>query len=99
VQLNRRWGDTLKDPEAIAELKLHAERAAQLKRIRTLALKKSKDDPLADRASKLLGKEVARHEQHMKELQAKAVAASVSSTPSAPAAAGSAAAPAQEETK
>ena len=49
IQLNRRWGDTLKDPEAINELKVHAERAAKLKRIRTLALKKSKDDPVADR--------------------------------------------------
>ena len=90
IQLNRRWGDTLKYPEAIAELKLHAERAAKLKRIRTLALKKSKDDPIAERASKLLAQEVARHELHMKELQAKSVAASVGSTPgAAPAAEGS----------
>ena len=89
IQLNRRWGDTLKDPEAIAELKVHAERAAQLKRIRTLALKKSKDDPVAERATKLLAKEVARHEARMKEFQAKSVAASVN----APAAA---AAPAVE---
>lgn len=78
IQLNRRWGDTLKDPEAIAELKLHAERSAKLKRIRSLAMKKSKDDPSIDRATKLLAKEVARHETHMKELQAKSVAASVS---------------------
>lgn len=78
IQLNRRWGDTLKDPEAIAELKLHAERSARLKRIRSLAMKKSKDDPAVERASQLLAKEVARHETHMKELQAKSVAASVS---------------------
>jgi hypothetical protein len=93
IQLNRRWGDTLKDPEAIAELKLHAERAAKLKRIRALALKKSKDDPAADRATKLLAKEVARHEAHMKELQAKSVAASVATSgggTTAPAAAGAA---------
>jgi hypothetical protein len=89
IQLNRRWGDTLKDPDAIAELKVHAERSAQLKRIRTLAMKRSKDDPAADRATKLLAKEVARHEARMKELQAKSVAASVN----APAAA---AAPAAE---
>jgi hypothetical protein len=80
IQLNRRWGDTLKDPEAVAELKLHAERSAKLKRIRTLAMKKSKDDPVADRATKLLAKEVARHEAHMKELQAKSVAASVAAS-------------------
>ncbi|HTV18729.1 MAG TPA: hypothetical protein VMG12_08665 [Polyangiaceae bacterium] len=94
IQLNRRWGDTLKDPEAVSELKLHAERSAQLKRIRTLALKKSKDDPMADRATKLLAKEVARHEAHMKELQAKSVAASVASG-AAPAAAPSAAPPSE----
>lgn len=81
IQLNRRWGDTLKDPEAIAELKLHAERAAKLKRIRTLAMKKSKDDPAVERSTKLLAKEVARHEKHMKEIQARTVAASVNSAP------------------
>jgi hypothetical protein len=83
VQLNRRWGDTLKDPEAISELKLHAERTAKLKRIRAVALKKSKDDPIAERASQLLAKEVARHESHMKELQAKSVASSVANAPAA----------------
>jgi hypothetical protein len=40
-------------------------------------MKRSKDDPAADRATKLLAKEVARHEARMKELQAKSVAASV----------------------
>lgn len=89
IQLNRRWGDTLKDPEAIAELKLHAERTAKLKRIRNLALKRSKDDPTAERANQLLATEVARHEKHMKELQAKSVAASV----------GQGSAPEQEEVK
>jgi hypothetical protein len=93
IQLNRRWGDTLKDPEAIAELKLHAERAAKLKRIRTLAMKKSKEDPVAERSTKLLAKEVARHEKHMKEIQARTVAASVESPTAAPAVA----APAAEE--
>lgn len=103
IQLNRRWGDTLKDPEAISELKLHAERAAKLKRIRAVATKKSKDDPAVERSSKLLAKEVARHELRMKELQAKSVAASVANvpaaTPEAPAAAPAeapAAAPAEE---
>jgi hypothetical protein len=82
IQLNRRWGDTLKDPEAIAELKLHAERSAKLKRIRTLAMKKSKDDPVVERSTKLLAKEVARHEAHMKEIQARTVAASIPAAPS-----------------
>lgn len=98
IQLNRRWGDTLKDPEAVAELKLHADRSAQLKRIRTLAMKKSKDDPAVDRATKLLAKEVARHETHMKELQAKSVAASVSAGSGA-ATTAPAAAPAAEANK
>lgn len=88
IQLNRRWGDTLKDPEAIAELKVHSERAAKLKRIRSLAMKKSKDDPSVERSTQLLAKEVARHEQHMKEIQARTVAASVGTAP----------APAAEET-
>jgi hypothetical protein len=97
IQLNRRWGDTLKDPEAVTELKLHAERSAKLKRIRALAMKKSKDDPAIDRATKLLAKEVSRHETHMKELQAKSVAASVGAPGAATTA--PAAAPAVEATK
>jgi hypothetical protein len=99
IQLNRRWGDTLKDPEAISELKLHAERAAKLKRIRSLALKRSKDDPAADRATQLLAKEVARHEARMKELQAKSVAASVNApAATSPPTTSPAATPAAEET-
>lgn len=87
LQLNRRWGDTLENPKAIAELETHARRTAKLKRIRSLALKKGKDDPVAERAAQLLTREVARHEKHMKELQAKSVAASVSGATTAPAAA------------
>lgn len=68
AQLNRRWGQTLRKPEAAAELRTHAERVAKLKRIRQLAQKKSKDDPIAQRATELLAKEEARHEQRMKEL-------------------------------
>lgn len=69
VSANRRWGATLRNPDAIAELKLHAERTARLKRIRSLALKKSKDDPAAKRATELLAKEDDRHDRHMKALQ------------------------------
>jgi hypothetical protein len=76
-QLNKRWGATLSNPEAIEELKLHAERNARLKRIRTLAFQKSKDDPLVKRATSLMTKEEARHDQVMKRIQAK--------TPNAPA--------------
>jgi hypothetical protein len=76
-QLNKRWGATLRNPEAIEELKLHAERNAKLKRIRTLAFEKSKDDPLVKRASALMTKEETRHERNMKRIQA--------STPNTPA--------------
>lgn len=71
AQLNRRWGATLRSPDAIAELRTHAERVAKLKRIRQLAQGKSKDDPNAKRASELLAKEDARHERRMKEIQGK----------------------------
>lgn len=80
--LNRRWGATLRKPEAVAELKRHAERSAKLKRIRSLALEKSKEDPAATRATELLTKEVERHEKRMNELQDKSEGAS----PTAPAA-------------
>jgi hypothetical protein len=71
AQLNRRWGETLRNPEAIAELRVHAERTAKLKRIRSLAQDRGKDDPLALRAAELLKKEEARHELRMKEIQSK----------------------------
>lgn len=72
AHLNRRWGGpTLRDPEAVAEFKTHSERVARLKRIRSLAMEKGKDDPLAKRAKDLLTKEEDRHEQHMKAIQAR----------------------------
>lgn len=69
AQLNRRWGQTLRNPEAISELRTHAERTAKLKRIRSLAQARGKEDPVAQRATALLAKEEARHEKRMKELQ------------------------------
>lgn len=72
ANINRRWGAaTLRNPDAIAELKLHAERTARLKRIRSLAMKKSKDDPMAKRATDLMAKEDERHEKAMKAIQEK----------------------------
>jgi hypothetical protein len=96
--LNRRWGGpTLRDPEAAAELKVHAERVARLKRIRSLAMEKGKDDPLAKRAKELLNREEDRHEQHMKTIQARvAPAAASATTTTAAAPAEPAAAPAEE---
>lgn len=74
THLNRRWGATLRDPAAVAELKLHAERTAKLKRIRSIALQKSKDDPAVERATELLSKETERHEKRMTELHKKSPA-------------------------
>jgi len=87
--LNRRWGGaTLRDPEAVAELKVHAERVAKLKRIRTLAMDKSKDDPMAKRAKDLLSKEEDRHELHMKAIQARVAPAAAAAAAAADAPAG-----------
>ncbi len=77
AQLNRRWGETLRNPDAIAELRMHAERTARLKRIRTLAQARGKDDPLAQRAGELLKKEEERHEKRMKDIQGDAPAGKV----------------------
>jgi hypothetical protein len=83
--LNRRWGGaTLRDPEAVAELKVHAERVAKLKRIRSLAMEKSKDDPLAKRAKDLLSKEEDRHELHMKAIQTRVAPAAAAAAAAAP---------------
>jgi hypothetical protein len=99
--INRRWGGaTLRDAEAQEELKVHAERVAKLKRIRSLAMDKSKDDPLAKRAKELLAKEEERHETHMKAIQARvapAVAAAAAPGATTPASTAPAAAPAPAE--
>jgi hypothetical protein len=84
IQLNKRWGTVLHNPEAITELKLHAERSAKLRRIRTLALQKGKDDPAAARAAALMAKEDVRYERRMTQLQA-AAAAAAPAAPAAPA--------------
>jgi hypothetical protein len=84
--INRHWGGaTLRDAEAQAELKLHAERVAKLKRIRSLAMDKSKDDPLAKRAKDLIAKEEERHETHMKAIQARVAPAIAAAAAAAPA--------------
>ncbi|HEU4583267.1 MAG TPA: hypothetical protein VFS67_33645 [Polyangiaceae bacterium] len=99
--INRRWGGaTLRDAEAQEELKVHAERVAKLKRIRSLAMDKSKDDPLAKRAKELLAKEEERHETHMKAIQARvapAIAAASAPGATTPASTAPAAAPAPAE--
>jgi hypothetical protein len=72
AHINRRWGaPTLHDPEAMAELRVHAERVAKLKRIQFIARAKSKDDPAIARVKVLLNKEDDRYEQHMKAIQAR----------------------------
>jgi hypothetical protein len=100
--INRRWGGaTLRDAEAQAELKTHAELVARLKRIRSLAMEKGKDDPLAKRAKDLLAKEEDRHEAHMKAIQTRvapaAAAAAAAAGATTPASTAPAAAPAPAE--
>ena len=73
---------------------MHAERVARLKRIRSLAMEKGKDDPLAKRAKELLTKEDDRHEQRMKSIQARvAPEAAAAANNTAPAAVAPGAAP------
>ena len=91
--LRKRWGETLRLPEARQELRAHAQRVAKLKRIRSLAQRK-KDNATSRKATMLLAKEQSRHESHMKELQARgATAASPSGASQQP----SAAQPAENE--
>ncbi len=71
--LRKRWGVTLRRPEARKELATHARRVAKLKRIRSVAQSKKSHDT-ARRATMLLAKEQTRHEARMKELQAAAPA-------------------------
>lgn len=70
AQLRSRWGDAvLSSPDAKAELKLHAERAAKLKQIRRVARKANKDDA-GKRALELLARERQRHQQRMEAIRA-----------------------------
>jgi hypothetical protein len=69
AQLRRRWGKVLDNEAALAELKTHARRTARLKQIRKIA-RKAKQEPVSDRAAKLLAQEKKRHEERMRAIQA-----------------------------
>jgi hypothetical protein len=64
------WGAALDEPEGTLELRVHAQRAARLKRVRALAIAK-KYPNLAEQAGKLLEAERLRHESAMQALSLK----------------------------
>jgi hypothetical protein len=68
-RLQKTWGRVLNLPDAPAELRTHALRVAQLKRVRFLAIQRRYPD-YAQRATELLNEERQRHEQRMKEIAA-----------------------------
>lgn len=99
AQMRRRWGQVLGRDEVTQELKVHAERAAKLRRIRTLAKDSNKDD-LVQRSNKLLALEQQRHLKKMQSFE-KDEAGATPTAPNEPAAVQAPAqpAPAGEETK
>jgi len=79
AQMRRRWGQLLGRDEVTAELKVHAERAAKLRRIRALSKEGGKDD-LVQRSNKLLALEQQRHLKKMQSFEKEESGA----TPAAP---------------
>ena len=69
-ELREKWGDTLKRPEARAELKVHARRMARLAQARKVAETDGKKELVA-RIDKLVEKEKARHQRAMDRLKDK----------------------------
>ncbi|MDI1437533.1 hypothetical protein [Polyangium sorediatum] len=70
-ELREKWGDVLKQPDARAELKVHARRAARLAQARKVADADGKE-ALVARIDKLVEKENARHQRVMDRLKEKA---------------------------
>lgn len=68
-RLQKKWGRVLNMPEAPAELRTHALRVAELKRIRSQAIARH-FPAYAQRANELLKAEAERHEQRMNEIAA-----------------------------
>jgi len=78
-KLFRQWVNVLGRAEVQAELRLHAERTARLRRLRFVAETERKgpdQEKILARVSKLLEKENARHERAMQRLAGPAAAAS-----------------------
>jgi hypothetical protein len=79
AQMRRRWGQVLGRDDVTQELKVHAERAARLRRIRALAKDGNKDD-LVQRSNRLLALEQQRHLKKMQSFEKD----ETGSTPAAP---------------
>jgi hypothetical protein len=86
------------DEAAKQELRRHAERVARLERIKSLA-ETAKDTDVAERATKLLAKENARHDKWMEKLAANPGGGTPAAAPGAPGAPGAPAAPAAPDSK
>lgn len=69
-ELRAKWGETLKRPEARAELQVHARRMARLAQARKVAEADGKKELVA-RIDKLVEKEKARHQRVMDRLKDK----------------------------
>jgi len=95
AQMRRRWAQVLGREEVTQELKVHAERAARLRRIRALAKESNKED-LVLRSNKLLALEQQRHLKKMQSFE-KDESGSTPAAPNEPAAVQPA--PASEENK
>jgi hypothetical protein len=85
AQMRRRWGQLLGRSDVTEELKVHAERAAKLRRIRALA-KEASQDELVQRSNRLLAKEQQRHLKRMQGFEKEESGASAPGDPSEPAA-------------
>jgi uncharacterized protein HemX len=67
-EIHDKWGETVKKPEAKAELKVHGRRIARLVRARKVADEMGKKELVA-RIDKLIEKEKARHQGSMEKLK------------------------------
>lgn len=77
AQLKARWGELLQNPQALAELKLHAQRTAYLQRIRALA-DQAKDRKTVEAVDVLITKEETRDADAMNALRSGALPSGVS---------------------
>lgn len=72
AQLKARWGELLQNPQAVAELRLHAQRTAYLQRIRALA-DQAKDRKTVEAVDILITKEEGRDADAMNALRSGAL--------------------------
>jgi hypothetical protein len=70
AKIKEKWGDLVKRPEVVNELKKHARRIARLNRLLALAEEAKKDDK-KKKIEELIEKENKRHEARMAQLKTK----------------------------